>query len=370
MKRLAALFLLVIFCPTLVFSENLSEEQKLEQINQQLKERKLRLEKTRQEEAQVLSRLAVINKELARTKSNLQQANKKIQVNESQIGNLTEELSQSVSDLRQKETKLQKRIKEVYKSSSVSYLQLVFTSNSMSDFLNRLYFFRKIIDYDAALVGAIKEDVDKVRRKRAILQDKTSEIKSLAKEIAEKKKEIAIQASEKEQLYQTIAERRKAYEAEIAELEKSSKELEVMIMKKMAARQGSKIHGSGVLTWPLEGRITSRFGYRRHPLWGGRSQHTGLDIANKYGTPVKAADDGEVIFAGWWDGYGKAIVVDHGRSISTVYGHLSRIYKQVGTVVAKGQIIGLVGSTGYSTGPHLHFEVRINGKPANPERYL
>jgi murein DD-endopeptidase MepM/ murein hydrolase activator NlpD len=120
----------------------------------------------------------------------------------------------------------------------------------------------------------------------------------------------------------------------------------------------------------LEGRITSRFGYRRDPFWGGRHMHTGLDIANSYGSQIKAADSGEVIFAGWWDGYGKAIVIDHGRSTTTVYGHMSRIYKQVGAVVAKGQVIGLVGSTGYSTGPHLHFEVRLNGKPVNPEPFL
>ena len=98
--------------------------------------------------------------------------------------------------------------------------------------------------------------------------------------------------------------------------------------------------------------------------------HTGLDIANKHGTPIRAADAGEVIFSGWWDGYGKAIVIDHGRRTTTVYGHMSRIYKKVGAIVAKGQTIGLVGSTGYSTGPHLHFEVRKNGKPVNPIKFL
>ncbi|MFH1361416.1 MAG: M23 family metallopeptidase, partial [bacterium] len=165
-------------------------------------------------------------------------------------------------------------------------------------------------------------------------------------------------------------QRRKDYEAKIAELEKSSQELEVLILKKVAASKGTKVKGTGVLAWPAEGRITSRYGYRRHPLWGGRNFHRGIDIAAKHGTPIKAADAGEIIFAGWWDGYGKAIVIDHGQKTTTVYGHMSRLYKKVGQAVAKGQTIGLMGSTGYSTGPHVHFEVRKSGKPTDPMPYL
>ena len=192
----------------------------------------------------------------------------------------------------------------------------------------------------------------------------------MATEIESKKVVVAEKAKKKNVVYKALKQRRKEYEAYVAELEKSSKELEVLILKKVAARTGAKVYGSGALAWPLRGRITSRFGYRRHPIYGGRSHHTGLDIAAKYGTPIKAADAGEVIFSGWWDGYGKAVVIDHGKKTTTVYGHMSRIYKSVGAIVAKGQVLGLVGSTGYSTGPHLHFEVRKNGKPKNPMNYL
>ena len=203
-----------------------------------------------------------------------------------------------------------------------------------------------------------------------MLQVKHKEISTLAEDISKQKEEIVAQAEEKEQAYESLKQRREEYEAQISELEKSSKDLEVMILKKIAASSGGKVLGSGALASPLEGRITSRFGYRRHPLWGGRHFHTGLDISGKYGSPVVAADAGEVIFSGWWDGYGKAIVIDHGRMTTTVYAHLSRMYKNVGAVVAKGQVIGLVGNTGYSTGSHLHFEVRKNGKPVDPLKSL
>jgi murein DD-endopeptidase MepM/ murein hydrolase activator NlpD len=370
MRGLAAFLLLIFVCSAGASAESLPEEAKLEAIREKLLESKKELKKTKEEEQAVLGRLAVINKELRRTRSNLYLAQKKIRVNEDQIGTLTAELRESVKDLKNREWKLRGRIQEVYKSSGINYLQLLFASISMSDFLNRLYFFGKIVAFDANLVQEVRADVRKARQKRALLQDKTHEIRGLARVITEKKNEIAVQAEEKEKIYASLKNRRKEYEARIAELEKSSKDLEVLILKKIAARKGIRVYGSGSLAWPLRGRLTSRFGYRRHPIWGGRHFHTGIDISAKYGSAVKTADSGEVIFAGWWDGYGKAIVVDHGRKTTTVYAHLSRIYKGVGAVVAKGQVIGLTGNTGYSTGPHLHFEVRKNGKPVDPMEFL
>lgn len=379
MRVFAALLLLISVCSVGAPAEKMPapyeekaepEELKLKAIETQLKQSKLKLQKTKKEEQAVLGRLAIINKELKRTKNNLYFAQKNIRENELKIGTLTSELSETERDLKNKEKELGARVKEVYKSSGLNYLELLITSRSMSDFTNRVYFFRKIVDHDAGLVQSIRSDAQRAKQKRSALKYKTREIKSLAKVIAEQKNEIAAKADEKKKIYKTLKQRRKEYEARIAELEKSSKELEVLILKKMAVRKGGKVLGSGTMAWPLRGRFTSRYGYRRHPFWGGRHFHTGIDIAKKYGTPIKAADSGEVIFSGWWDGYGKAIVVDHGRKTTTVYGHLSRIYKRVGAVVAKGQVLGLVGSTGYSTGPHLHFEVRKNGKPVNPMKFL
>ena len=379
MRVFAALLLLISVCSLGAQAEKIAaqyqkepepEQVKLEAIQEKINESKKKLKKTKAEEQAVLGRLVVINKELKRTKNNLYFAQKNIRTNETQIGALASELHQTENDLIKREKGLKERVREVFKSSGLNYLELLVASRSMSDFVNRVYFFRKIINYDAGLVEGVRADLQKVKQKRSILQYKTREIRSLAKVIAEKKKDIATKADEKNKIYKSLKQRRMEHEARIAELEKSSKELEVLILKKVAGRRGGKVLGSGEMAWPLRGRITSRFGYRRHPFWGGRHFHTGLDVANKHGTPVKAADSGEVIFSGWWDGYGKAIVVDHGRRTTTVYAHLSRIYKQVGAVVAKGQVLGLVGSTGYSTGPHLHFEVRKNGKPVNPIKFL
>ena len=128
--------------------------------------------------------------------------------------------------------------------------------------------------------------------------------------------------------------------------------------------------GGGVLSWPVVGEVTSGFGYRVHPIFNVRRMHTGVDIDADMGAPIKASDAGVVVSAGWQGGYGKCIVITHGGGLATLYGHASELLVAAGDTVKRGEVIGKVGSTGYSTGPHLHFEVRVNGSPVDPLGYL
>jgi murein DD-endopeptidase MepM/ murein hydrolase activator NlpD len=351
-------------------ASSLEEQEKLSIIQKEIKQSKARLKQTREQQQEVLGKMVVITQELRLANRKLNRAKDKIKDNESKISQLTVELRKTEGELRQKSGLLERRVLEAYKNGRMSYLDLLLVSSSMSDFLNRFYYFEKIILQDAGLIKEVKEDLQATRVKRTVLGDRTEEIKELAGVIADQKEKIAQEAEEKKKAFEELKEREAEYKGKIAELEHSSRQLEALIQKKIAERlrAGFKGQGSGTLIWPLLGRLTSRFGAIRR--WGGGYRHTGIDIATTYGSPIVAADSGEVIFAGWWDGYGKAIVLDHGHGRSTVYGHLSRIYPAVGTTVGKGQTIGLEGSTGYSTGPHLHFEVRINGVPVNPMPYL
>ncbi len=348
---------------------SLEEQAKLEKIQKEITESREKLKETRVKQQEVLGKLVVIKQELKQANTRLNRAKEKIQSNESKIGELTDQMRRHEEDLMVKSTILEKRVREIYKNSSVNYLELLFASNSMSDFLTRFYFFERIVGQDSNLIQSIRGDVKEAREKRSDLSNKTVEIRELAQVVQEQKQKIAQQAEEKKKALEELNAREQKIENEIAEMERSSSELENLIRKKMAegGRVGTR-RGSGVFIWPLHGRITSPFGaYRRY---GRLHRHTGLDIAAPYGTPILAADAGEVIFAGWWDGYGKAVVIDHGRGRATVYGHMSRIYAQAGSPVSKGQTIGLEGSTGYSTGPHLHFEVRKNGVPVSPRQFL
>jgi murein DD-endopeptidase MepM/ murein hydrolase activator NlpD len=160
----------------------------------------------------------------------------------------------------------------------------------------------------------------------------------------------------------SLSARERADAEEIDALQAVSAELAARIR---AAQANSTVRrGSGALIWPVNAPITSPFGMR----WG--RMHEGIDLGAAYGTPIAAAASGTVIYAGWMEGYGNLTVIDHGGGLSTAYGHQSHIAVSIGEQVAQGQIIGNVGSTGHSTGPHLHFEVRVNGAPVDPLGYL
>ena len=350
-----------------------ARQEELKKIYSELRKHKEELRLTKEQEQDVLSRLTRINKELRRTEGELNYAQNRINLNERRINQLALALAEDERQLKLRSEMLSERTKEVYKTGGTNYLELIFSAHTLADFINRSYFLERILTRDIKLIKEIQEEHERVEKNKLELEDTTSEIKVLARVIERKKSVIASRAEEKKQIYDALKERRKEYESRIAELEESSQQIEKMIKRIIAERSRKGIaapKGTGVMVWPLYGRITSRFGYRRHPYWGGVHMHTGLDIASSYGDAVKCADSGEVIFSGWWDGYGKAVIIDHGRGLSTVYGHLSRIYVQQNQVVDKGQVVGLVGNTGYSTGPHLHFEIRQNGTPVNPMRYL
>jgi len=366
--RLTTVVLACLLVACAARAETLDEQAKLKLIQTELKASQEKLQQTRQQQADVLGKLVVINQQLKNANRTLNKAKVTILENESKIGELIVEQHKTEDDLSKKSGRLELRVREAYKNGGLNYLDLLFDSESMSDFLSRLYFFEKIIVRDANLITGVRADLRDTRLQQKTLTGRTREIKELAQVIADNKQKIAQEALEKEKALNELKAREGEYAAKIAELQKSSQQLEVMIQKKMVerGRTGQKIVSSGEFMWPVNGRITLRFG-APHRLQG---RHTGLDIAAPYGSPIVAADAGEVIFAGWWDGYGKAVVIDHGRGRATVYAHMSRIYPTVGTIVAKGQTIGLIGLTGYTTGPHCHFEVRINGVPKNPELFL
>lgn len=349
------------------FGEDVSDEQrKLLKIQSELTEQKQKLKLTRAQEQKALSGLYTIQKNLVRAKKSLNEAKSRVTYNQKKIVELKNELSEAENRIRYESKNLKLRIREVYKSGSGGFLDILFASRSMSDFINRTYYFGRLISRDFELIENIRQQVDAIKSARLQLESANREIKDNVSVIETEKREIARASIEKQRAYQFLRSRRREYESRIRELEASSLEIEQFIKK----RGRSNAVSSGRLGRPITGRIVSRFGYRRHPLWGGSHLHTGIDIAAPYGKPIMSADSGEVIYSGWWDGYGKAVVIDHGKGYTTVYGHMSRIYMQVGQKVDKNQVIGLVGSTGFSTGPHLHFEIRINGRPVDPQDYL
>jgi len=353
--------------------ELLKKREELNKIYQELEQSKARLQRTEREQKNVVQQLFKINRDLKKTEGQLSRAQQQRMANERRLTYVKASLEETQSKLNQRSGLLKDRIKEVYKTGGLNYLQLFLSADTLGDFISRSYFFEKVISRDLRLADEISSEHEKISSKKAQLEGVTKEIKQLASYIQYKKNTIEKQAQEKEKVNQALEARRKDYEKKIEELEQISNEIEKHIQKLVAERAAKGIvvkGGTGKFIWPLQGRITSRYGNRRSPFSRRMQFHTGLDIANSYGTPIKAADGGEVIFSGWWGGYGKAVIIDHGKGFSTVYAHMSRIYVQKEQQMDKGQVIGLVGSTGYSTGPHLHFEIRRNGATHDPLKWL
>ena len=366
---LAVLTLLVLFVFLPSKTEAAYEEYKLKEIKTKLEEEKEKLRVAKKKEQETLSNLYLINRRLNVAIEELNYANSRISQNKKRLLELASDLKEAENELAAKSRELRQKIVEAYKSGRANYLEILFASRTMADFINRAYYFERVVASDIDLIREIKVLINRSRKTKAELAAKTKDIRKYSKVVEKKKKDINDQAYLKRKAYESLKERRKYHEKRVAEMEKSSKEFEKLINKTVRTT-AVKPKSTGRMGWPAKGRIVSGFGYRRHPLWGGTHFHTGVDIAAPYGVPVRAADSGNVIFAGWWDGYGKAVVINHGKGITTVYGHMSRLYVRSGQAIGKGQIVGLIGSTGYSTGPHLHFEVRLKGKPVNPMSWL
>lgn len=277
---------------------------------------------------------------------------------------------------------LRRRLVNIYENGNLGYVNVLISARSFSDFVERWEDLRLLVAANQRAVRARKEAERRVAAVEEDLERTRLELAQQRQAQAQARNQLATLASERRNLVDLTAAQRRTVASQVAQMEDLSaaeeSELEALIQQRqreIAAQQqaagiagggSSEAGGPGSFSWPVTGTITSPFGWRSNPFGGAPEFHQGLDIAAPTGTTVTAAAAGTVIMAQWYGGYGNYILIDHGGGYSTGYGHLSAIYVSNGQVVKRGQAIGAVGSTGASTGPHLHFEVRIDGKPVDP----
>ncbi|MCB8816207.1 murein hydrolase activator EnvC family protein [Desulfosporosinus shakirovi] len=293
---------------------------------------------------------------------------------QTQVSAAQKELDQKQKELDDRRVALGKRARGIYESGQISHLELLFQSTDLSDFITRMEYFSKLVDNDRQLLADIESQKAQIAKKKSELQAKRDQAAKLEKEAAlvtadlENKKSLQSNALEQNQKAQQAAF------DEIDRLEAESKALTEKIRKLQAtqAGKGSQAGDGTISTWPVPGyyEITSPFGWRTHPITKKRSMHTGTDVGAPTGTKIHAAGAGVVIMAGWNTAYGNMTIIDHGSGISTLYGHQSRLDVSEGQSVEADEVIGAVGSTGWSTGAHLHFEVRVGGNPTDPLQYF
>jgi len=293
----------------------------------------------------------------------------------------TVQLDAARASLKRQDDALHRRLVDIYENGDLGYINVLLSAQSFSDFVERWEDLRRLIAANERTVRARKEAEHRVASVEAALEATRLQLQQEQQAQVEARNQLDTLAAERQNLVNLTGAQRHAVATQVAQMEDLSaaeeSQLEALIQERQrelaAQRRAAGITGgeepsggSGSFSWPVTGTITSPFGWRSNPFGGSPEFHQGLDIAAPTGTTVTAAAGGTVIMAQWYGGYGNYILIDHGGGYSTGYGHLSAIYVSNGQSVKRGQAIGAVGSTGASTGPHLHFEVRIDGKPVDP----
>jgi murein DD-endopeptidase MepM/ murein hydrolase activator NlpD len=294
-----------------------------------------------------------------------------------ELERVTRRLARTQAELADRERRFDARVASAYKYGQVAYAQALLGAEDVTDFVNTMYYVRSVMRSDRGMIDDVTEtaravatdraEADRLREQLAGEEAEARRLREQVEEAADAQRRltrmVADERAGRAALVVELESTRASYESLVDDLEAESERLAEELRK--SRFQGAK-PGPGGLLWPTSGHKTSDFGWRTHPIYGGRRMHTGVDISGGVGQPIVAAATGQVVSAGWRGGYGLTVVIDHGGGMHTLYAHQSQLSVAEGTVVEQGQKIGAVGSTGNSTGPHLHFEVRINGEPRDP----
>lgn len=341
----------------------------LNSVERKIRDTKHKIRVTEQEKNTVLGQLYSTERDLEDAQTSLSRNKLKLLDAHADLEETIKRLDRTRKQLARRRELLARRVVDIYEGEDLSYANVVLGATDMWTFLTRAYYLQRILDSDTQLISDIKADELAIEKDKARKAQRVQEIGSLQASLEAERNRIDSLAESKRSQLKQIESKKELYEKALDELLAKSQWIEDQIRRIQSTPTGQarlNREFKGGLAMPCSGRITSRFGYRVHPITGVYKLHTGVDIAAPTGTSIAAAGDGEVIMSGWMGPYGYAVVIDHGGGVSTLYGHCSKLLVKVGQQIKKGQSIGRVGSTGYSTGPHLHFEKRVNGTPVNP----
>lgn len=376
MKYIIKLSIIAIIIITISLSSYASDLNELQEqkniIQEQITETSQELDEVNNELTQNLQKINKIDESIENSKKTLDELNISLSNKENEMKKIEKELKKVTKKYNKQKKLLDSRLITMYETESDNYLDVIVGTKSISDFISSYYLISEITSYDMDLLEVVEKEKKEIEQKKDILKKQKEDIENEKRTIS--KTEISLSNTKllRENYVLKLSEEERQIQTKIDEYNMQMSEIENEIKSLALVINFGEEYKGGTMQWPINGHynITSNFGMRVHPITGVYKLHTGVDISATLGTDFTAIADGIVVKAEYNAAYGNMVIIDHGGGVQTLYAHGSEIIAELGQVVKAGDIVLKVGSTGYSTGPHAHFEVRINGNPVNPLEYV
>lgn len=344
-------------------------EDQLNKTLQELDGTKKAVDSTKGQVRNYSTEVAKLDKEIVLREKTIGELDQALREAQTRLEHTEAELADAEQRLAENDQLFKQRIRSIYENGQAGYLELLLGSGSFNDFVNRIEFLKNILDRDAQIIDRISAERDRITDVKQSIEERRAQIASMRTEQEYNYRSLSVQQREKGAMLSRAREDLTDLQKELDQLE--AKEQEILRQIAMQRAGDGQVH-SGKMAWPVPNysRVSSDYGMRLHPILRVNRIHDGIDIPAPNGTPVVAAQSGEVIYVGTLQGYGNVVMLSHGAGVTTLYAHLSSSLVKEKQSVVQGQHIARVGSTGWSTGPHLHFTVRVNGNHVSPWGYL
>ena len=367
-KYIILIFIIFTGIGICAYAENITDLQSQStELTEQIDETNNQLKAVQDKLSDAMKQLQEIDDQIASSQNDLNNINIQVDDLMKQISENEEKLKNTRQEYQNLQNLLDKRVEALYETPRLKYLEIILTSDSLTNMLSNYYNITELIEYDKELLNKTKLQKKEIETTKKILAEKKQQIVT-DKQTQQKKNQVLSNTRKTREYYMSkLSEEERSLQSQIDEYNKQVSDIETEI-KLLAANSISGNYIGGTFTWPVPGftTLTSLYGMRVHPITGAYKLHTGIDIGAPRGSTFVAAANGIVSKATFNTAYGNMVIIDHGGGVQTLYAHGDEILVQLGQAVSSGTPILKVGSTGYSTGPHAHFEIRINGETVNP----
>lgn len=371
-KSRFAMIVAILLMLTFAVETSLASAATLSQIRNNIKNKQQELNESRAKEKSLGDQVNSLEQQINSKQSDIDELEASISEAQAKLETLEEELAAAEEKVNTQNENLNARLRNMYKNGSVGFIDVLMDSGSFSEFLNNLSLVEKVYTSDQDVLEELQKAYDEIDAKKKEIETLQAELSESKATMEEQKSSLEADKASVEKKKSEIAADSAETQRELDKLEADAQALTSSIRDSGSSSSSSKYNG-GIMAWPVPSchTVSSGYGGRIHPTTGKYKFHGGLDIPGSYGSAIVAANSGKVIWAGnRGDSYGNYVIIDHGGGVSTLYGHSSKVLVSTGQRVSRGQRIANVGSTGRSTGPHCHFEVRINGSRVNPNPYV